>query len=130
MHVYLLNKTFDINFACWNLMLNLKNLIVKRLRRWHNWQTSQGNSHQQTHNQLWTPGGRRIFNGKEKSGIFGKFYWFFSVFFIKTRVVFFWVGPIASTLTIIIDVHTDFLSLISKFSYLNVVDLADFMMHH
>ena len=26
--------------------------------------------------------------------------------------------------------ETDFLSLISKFSYLNVVELADFMMHH
>jgi len=36
-----------------------------RVPEWNNWQKSQGNSHQQTRNQLGTPGGR-IFWGRPK----------------------------------------------------------------
>jgi len=35
-----------------------KILLWKDKNEWHNWQKSQGNSHQQTCNQIWTPGGR------------------------------------------------------------------------
>jgi len=42
-------------------MLNLEILIMKRLNEWHNWQKSQGNSHQQTRKQLGTPGGTNSF---------------------------------------------------------------------
>ena len=45
-------------------MLNWKIWLWKDWADWQNWQTSQGNSHQQTRNQLGTPEGRWIFWGR------------------------------------------------------------------
>jgi len=39
----------------------LKIWLWKDWAKWHNWQRSQGNSHQQTRNQLWTPEGAKNF---------------------------------------------------------------------
>jgi len=45
-------------------MLNkTENLIVKDCAEWHNWQISQGKNHQQTRNQLGTPGGEEFSEG-------------------------------------------------------------------
>jgi len=69
-----------------------------------------------------------FFKGKEKSGIFGGFYCFFKVG-LKKRVFFL----VRSNHTNPEDYYgrlSDFLSQISKLSYLKVPDLTDFMMHH
>jgi len=43
-----------------------------------------------------------------KSGIFGELYCFFYVPFLENKRVFFWLGPITSTLKIIMDVYLIF----------------------
>jgi len=57
----------------------------------------------------------------QKSGIFGGFYCFFLVFFL--------VGSNCINPENNYGCLTDFLSQISKLSYFNLLDLADFMMH-
>jgi len=66
---------------------------------------------------------------KQRRGFLVGFTDFFSVFFIKPE----WYFLVGSNYIKPEDNHgrvTDFLSLISIFSYLKLVDIADFMMHH
>jgi len=49
-----------------------------------------------------------IFQRKSKSGIFDWFYCLFSNGLFKTKLVIFWLGPITSTLKIIMDVQLNF----------------------
>jgi len=68
-----------------------------------------------------------FFKGKEKSGIFVGFHWFFKRFFLTG-----WHFLVGSNCVSPDDNYgrlIDFLNQISKFSYLNAVDLSDFMMH-
>jgi len=55
--IKLLTLISPIKILCWTWKI----WLWKNWTEWHNWQKSQGNSHQQTRNQLGTQGGGKNF---------------------------------------------------------------------